>query len=103
MKAREILRSNFKHYKFIIYKENIKNTHIDFEVRKGSKLIGSGYLNLIDKEDLPNHYDIGYSGGWKNVNQVAYFIDSVKIFKIDKLEYVPSEETLYIHCKLNKR
>ena len=103
MKAWEILRSNFKHYRFVIYKEFVKNPKIDFETRRGNKFIGAGCITLINKDDLPNHYDIGYSGGWKNVNQVAYFIDSVKIFKIDRLEYVPSKETLYIHCKLNEK
>lgn len=109
MKMKEILQSNFKHYRFVIYKNDATQTHFKFEIKlKKIKAVGLGELDLCDKEDLPNHYDIGYSlqkisNGKISVEHVASFIDTTKIFKFRKLEYVPSEETLYIHCKLNKK
>ena len=62
MKMKEILQSNFKHYRFVIYKNDATQTHFNFEIKlKKIKAVGLGELDLYDKEELPNHYEIGYT------------------------------------------
>lgn len=106
MKAKEILRSNFKHYKFIVYENDTKQTHFEIKYKYNSGY-ASGEFDLVKNDELPYHYDIGYSlrvAGFnvKSANAVATLIDKSKLFIVDEFHYNTSNETLYVYCKLKK-
>ena len=104
MKAKELVNmSNFKHYRFVIFDKDVNTDVIELKNNKGT-----GKLHLYKTDDLPNHYDLGYSYkvdcgvcNYKvSANKVAEFIDYWKVFKISQLEYCQEKETLFIHLKV---
>ena len=102
MKLRDLLKSDFKHYQFLVSKKwfNFGDT-IEWEKTKDDTTYG--YLIRLDVLDKDNDYnfDLSYCVARDNhctsVNWVVKIIEMSKMFEFDYMEH--SDDTLFIHLK----
>ena len=104
MKLLELVNKtkHIKRFRFLIYENDVADTKIYYENKTGR-----GSLTLY-KNDLPNHYDIGYSYCYAtnqryNSSLIASFIDYWKVFELDILCFDKETETLDIILKIRKK
>ena len=109
MNATELVKATNIKIRFIAFKEDVDKIYLDkkipYEIKyKEGK--GFGEIDLVDVEDLNNHYDIGYclqyNFGKISANKVAYWIDKTKIFKPYRFEIDFEKQILFIHLKVLK-
>ena len=106
MKLTDLLKSNFKHFRFICsYDDFEEDTIIEWWENLGKGIQGMNHIHFKKFfNDIGENYDLGaclnYGMSMKiNAYVIAKKLEQSKLFVFSYLEYDAERETLFIHLK----
>lgn len=100
MRISDLLKSNFKHYRFIIAKSQVKKGEtFCANVKLGKNTSATRCVEFTHESmDIGENWDIGLQG-FNNANEICWFLDKSKEFDFSYMEYDDERETLFIHIE----
>ncbi len=100
MKLKDLLRSDFKHFRFLVSRNEIKKGDtFNCSTKEGDIY----FYFIVECGGVGDNWDIGCNVELSiyTAKSVCNAIEKSKLFIFDSLEH--QDDTLYIHLKLNRR